>query len=174
MDESLEPQTPLPFEEIYRAHALRVFRYCLGQVHDLALAEDLTADTFTAALAAYAKRPPEPDVVPLWLFRIARNRIIDHSRRERRRDRINQVFGRASSGAKSVEEIAAVSARLGEVVTIMARMTERDRMVLGLRLAAGLSNQETAEVLGIKPSAATVAYSRALERFRFLSGGETT
>jgi RNA polymerase sigma-70 factor (ECF subfamily) len=160
---------PIDFDEIYRLYSIRVFRYCLGQVRNIALAEDLGADTFAAAYVAYGKKPPGPEAIAPWLFRIARNLIIDHNRRERRRGRIDGLLGRSRPRPQTVEEIAATSERLAEVVRLMGQMRERDRMLLGLRLAAGLSNHDTAEILGMGEAAATQAYNRALERFRKLS-----
>ena len=45
-------------------------------------------------------------------------------------------------------------------------MSELDREVIALRHFEELSNIETAEVLGIEPSAASKRYLRALKRLR--------
>ena len=45
---------PTAFEQVYRDHAARVFRYCLSQVSNRGDAEDLAADVFAAAFHAFA------------------------------------------------------------------------------------------------------------------------
>lgn len=46
--------TPTPsFEDVYRTHAARVYRYCLSQVSSTHDAEDLAADVFASACRAY-------------------------------------------------------------------------------------------------------------------------
>jgi RNA polymerase sigma-70 factor (ECF subfamily) len=48
------------------------------------------------------------------------------------------------------------------------RLSDEDREVLELRVVAGLSSDQTAEVLGKRPGAVRMAQARALERLRAL------
>jgi DNA-directed RNA polymerase specialized sigma24 family protein len=43
----------VPFEDVYRSHAGSVHRFCVSQVYDQAVAEDLTHETFVRAFVAY-------------------------------------------------------------------------------------------------------------------------
>ena len=159
----------VPFEEVYRRNADRIYRFCLGQVRNISIAEDLGAATFEAAYNSYAKTRPAPDEVHLWLFRIAHNLVIDHRRKESRRDRINQIIGRTGASENSIEQIAATNAELAKVLAVMAQMKKRDRQLIALRVAGGLSNREAADVLRISEVVAAGAYHRALARFRRIS-----
>jgi RNA polymerase sigma-70 factor (ECF subfamily) len=53
--------------------------------------------------------------------------------------------------------------RLGE---FLARLAPEERQVLELRLARGLSSEETAAAMGSTPDAVLVAQHRALQRLR--------
>ena len=57
-----------------------VYGYLLPRCGSAGLAEDLTAGTFMAAVAA-AKRDHPPDLTVAWLVGIARHKLVDHWRR---------------------------------------------------------------------------------------------
>ena len=57
-----------------------VYGYLLPRCGSAGLAEDLTADTFTAAVAA-ARRDHPPDLTVAWLVGVARHKLVDHWRR---------------------------------------------------------------------------------------------
>ncbi|MCA1655641.1 MAG: hypothetical protein LC635_04185 [Pseudonocardiaceae bacterium] len=52
------------FEQVYRTHAARVYRYCLSQVSNRGDAEDLAADVFAGAFHAYVAAEPTPGAEP--------------------------------------------------------------------------------------------------------------
>ncbi len=159
----------LPFEQVYRDHAARVFRYCLSQVNNRGDAEDLAADVFAAAFHAYAAAEPEPGAVLAWLLRIARNAVIDHRRRHTRRSAlVARFFGNESEVDQKTDVEGEVVLRdeVRQALAAMAHLSEKDRTVLGLRVAAGLPYAEVAAVLGISEHAATMASKRALARLQ--------
>ena len=155
-----------PFEEVYCDLADIVFRFCVTQVGSLAVAEEVTAQTFAAALAAYDRFQPSSDPRP-WLLRIARNAAIDHRRRTHRGTallaRLSRFAGMRSS---SIEELAEVRDDVRRVTIAIAALPTRDRQLVGLRLAAQLSFQEMALVTGRTPAAVRRATERALRRLR--------
>ena len=159
--------SPLPFERVYERHAGPVYRFCLSQTGNVATAEDVASDTFAAALAAYERvRPHESGLRP-WLFRIARNEAIDHRRRVGRARRfLDRQWFRPEP--EHVEDAALLRAELREVIAAMSRLSRRDRQLLGLRLAAGLSFAEIGTVTGMQEAAARVGTHRALKRLRSL------
>jgi RNA polymerase sigma-70 factor (ECF subfamily) len=158
---------PLPFEQVYQRHVGPVYRFCLSQMGTASTAEDVTSDTFVAALAAYDRVRPEEAGLRPWLFRIARNQAVDHRRRvgSARRFLDRQWF---RSTPEHVEEAALLRTELREVIAAMSLLPRRDRQLLGLRLAAGLSFAEIGAVTGMQEAAARVATHRALKRLRGL------
>jgi RNA polymerase sigma-70 factor, ECF subfamily len=129
---------------------------------------------FVSALAAYERTRPDAADVQRWLLRIARNEIIDRDRRRRRR---SLLLARFFSGGSDVDHTADVEAavvlrdELRRVLDVMKRLSARDRLLVGLRLAADLPYAEIGEVLGMSEHTATVATRRALHRLRTLLGG---
>jgi RNA polymerase sigma-70 factor (ECF subfamily) len=157
------------FDDVYLQFAERVYRFCLWQLHDAAVAEDVTSQTFMAAYQAYAKSPPDAAGLQPWLFRIARNLATDHRRREGRRARILDVLGRGHPPAQSVEDVAETNDELSRILGLMARLHDRDRRLIALRAAGELSYRDIGAVLGMSEENASRATRRALEKFRRLS-----
>jgi RNA polymerase sigma-70 factor, ECF subfamily len=174
------------FEELYRLHRDRVYRYCLSQVGSASDAEDLAADVFVAALHVQpgqrsgsangtgrgrdaSSEPAGPDEALAWLLHVARNKVVDHHRRRARRSAVLARFFSRPSEWDPRADVEASILRRDELATILdafGRLRPRDREVVGLRLAAGLSYDRIAAVLGISEHAATVATRRAVERLR--------
>ena len=55
---------------IYRRALPHVYGYLLSRCGSVTLAEDLTAETFMAAVAA-ARQPGAPDITVVWLVGVA-------------------------------------------------------------------------------------------------------
>jgi RNA polymerase sigma-70 factor (ECF subfamily) len=158
---------PPPFERVYEAHADAVYRFCLSQVGRAGLAEEITADTFVAAFAAYDRYRPELGGVRPWLFRIARNTAIDHFRRTRRaRELVARLAGRDRDRAEPVEALVELREDTRRAAAAVSRLSGRDRQLVGLRVASGLSFAEIAAVVGTAEGAARTATFRALRRLR--------
>lgn len=159
---------PPSFEQVYRDCSPRVYRYCLSQLGDPGEAEDVAADVFAAAFARYPPAWSDGVVLP-WLLRIARNQVIDHRRRRSRRSALVARFAGGQTEADpgvNVEGQVVLRDELRRVIAAAARLSARDRTLIGLRLAAGLRYAELGEVLGMTEHAATVATRRALQRLR--------
>jgi len=77
------------FEELMARHAPAIFGFLVLRVRDRQLAEDLLQDVFVRMLGAVQPRADgdagpryrHQDKLRAWLFRIARNLVIDHERR---------------------------------------------------------------------------------------------
>ncbi|GAA1664394.1 sigma-70 family RNA polymerase sigma factor [Fodinicola feengrottensis] len=158
-----------PFEITYRRHAPRVYRFCLSRVTDPDAAEELTADTFAHAYAAYSRFSGDEEGIWPWLLRIARNAVIDHHRRRGRRraiaDRYLAPTGTDLVDPVSVERRVIARDDLRTLGRCLARLADRDRQLIGLRVG-GAGAAEIGRVLGMSPHAATVATGRALARLR--------
>jgi RNA polymerase sigma-70 factor (ECF subfamily) len=156
----------LDFSEVYCRHADAVFRFCLSQLHDRSAAEDVTADVFAAAFAAFDRAPLDSEGVRPWLFRIARNATIDHQRKSRTRF---LLFGALRSGrthAADVESTVELRQELRDVLAAIRGLRRREQQLIGLRVGGGLTYAQIGDVMGIKENAARMATQRAIEKVR--------
>lgn len=160
---------PRSFEQVYRDHAARVFRYCLSQVSNRGDAEDLASDVFAAAFHAFAGANVPPEAEPSWLLRIARNAVIDYRRKHSRRSALVARFfgGETEADPKvNVEGEVVMRDEVRQMLAAMAHLSDKDRTILGLRVAAGLTYAEVGGIMGLSDHAATMACRRALARLQ--------
>jgi RNA polymerase sigma-70 factor (ECF subfamily) len=155
---------------VYRAYAGTVFAFCWSQTGNRSDAEDLAADVFVSAFGAYATARPDPGKLRAWLMTIARNAVTDHHRKNGRRSAIlARFFSPPTERADTdVEDEVVKRDEVTQVISAMRRLRERERLVIGLRIALNLSYADIAALLGVSEHAATMATRRALDRLRIL------
>src|SRR2546423_3217163 len=138
----------------------QVYGYLRARVPGDALAEDLTAETFLAAVQAVRKQPP-PDLTIGWLVTVARNKLVDHWRRSAREERSLQL----ASDDDAVEDDDQYFERM-RAREVLAELGAHHRAALTLRYLDGLSVPEVSELLGRTVHATEALLVRARHAFR--------
>jgi RNA polymerase sigma-70 factor (ECF subfamily) len=143
-------------EDLYERYAGDVRRFALYLCGDMAMADEITSDTFVRAWMA-SDRIRQPTVKG-YLLTIARNAYVDLLRRAARHSQLdeNMPDTRISPQAQ-VEQSAEVRAALAA----LQQLPEMDRTVLLMRALDGMPYEEIAETLGISVVAAKVKVHRA-------------
>jgi RNA polymerase sigma-70 factor, ECF subfamily len=130
------------FARFYRDALPGVYGYflyrCGGSV---AVAEDLTQETFLAAVAQL-KEGLHVEAPQAWIYAIARHKLIDHYRRTKRSLRRRAADTGADPAAPAVDESQAAT------VAALARVPAAQRTALVLRHVDGYSVPEVAVMLG--------------------------
>ena len=143
------------FAALYVRYFDWVYSYLRMTLRDRHDAEDLAQQVFLKVFAHLDSYEvgPERSFRP-WLFRIARNQLIDHVRKERPAlledpERIADPHGRSARGA-DVETLQSTLAWMSdsEVALFIERLPLAQRQVITLRYMIGLTPEEVAEVLG--------------------------
>ena len=139
-----------------------VYGYFVRRCADKATAEDLTSETFLAAMDAARKTEPPPITVP-WLIGVARHKLADHYRR--RHDRFSIPVAELP---EPVEPHDDWDAELDRIVaeSVLARLPEHHRAVLALRYLDDRSVPECAELIGRTVHATEALLVRARRAFR--------
>jgi RNA polymerase sigma-70 factor (ECF subfamily) len=124
-----------------------VYRYVAARVGRPSDAEDLAQLVFVKALEALPRY--ESRGVPFggWLFRLARNVVIDHIR-TRREHATLEVVAETPDGEEGPDDLALLRQELDSVALALRRLTPEQREAIELRFFAGLSAKEAAEVMG--------------------------
>src|ERR687889_556569 len=81
-----QPAVSDPVLAIYFVALPQVYGYLLPRCGSTALAEDLTSETFLAAVTA-SRQGHLPEVSTAWLVGVARHKLVDHWRRLEREQR---------------------------------------------------------------------------------------
>ena len=135
------------FGQVFDHYHRPVYRYIASRVHRPADAEDLTQLVFVKALEALPRYESRGIPFGGWLFRLARNTVIDHVRTRHDHADLDAAAGHAGGDA-GPDEVTVARQELDEVAAAMATLTDDQRDAIALRFFAGLSAREAAEVMG--------------------------
>jgi RNA polymerase sigma-70 factor (ECF subfamily) len=151
--------------EIYTTYHPRVLNYALSQLRDPQTAEDVASEVMLKVLEAIGRYRSNGVPLAAWVFRIARNALIDLRRRKSRYAGCALPDGLASPGADTATRVeeALDRDRLHEA---MRGLREEHRHVLVLRFMEGMNTAEVAYVLGRSQSSVKALQYRALNRLR--------
>jgi RNA polymerase sigma-70 factor (ECF subfamily) len=143
----------------------QVYGYVLARCGSAPVAEDLTAETFMAAVAA-VQHGGVPDLTVAWLIGVARHKLADHWRRVAREER----------GLTAVADLTTVESTdpwpevldAGAAYSALARLPTPQRAALALRYLDGLAVAEVAEHLGRSVHATETLLVRARAALRIV------
>jgi RNA polymerase sigma factor (sigma-70 family) len=156
------------FEELVRMHQSIAFRTAYLLTGSASEAEEAAHTAFVKAWQALPKFRSGSPFKP-WLLRIVANEAHNRRRSSGRREalRLRATAANPRGDAAPSPEGAAVGRELrGELLEALARLDDRDRDVLTCRYLLELSEDETAEALGVRRGTVKSRTARALERLR--------
>jgi RNA polymerase sigma-70 factor (ECF subfamily) len=136
----------------------QVYGYLLSRCGQKALAEDLTAETFLAAVDTVRRDQP---VTVAWLIGVARHKLVDHWRRLAREERNLALVTAEPEPPWEDGVLDAVTAR-----AVLARLGPQHRSALTLRYLDGLPVPEVARLLDRTLHATEALLVRARAAFR--------
>ncbi len=151
------------FGQLYDRYAAGVYRFCYHRTTSVALAEDLTSETFFRALRGIHSFRWQGRDFGAWLTTIARNLVADHYKSSRARlETPSDALPERRDQAPGPED--AVLTRLTHAVLARAleALPDEQRDCLVMRFLQGLSIAETAEVLGRSEGAVKQLQLRAV------------
>lgn len=140
----------------------QVYGYLVARVRNAPVAEDLTSETYLAAVKAIQDdRVPEPSTA--WLIGVARHKLVDHWRREARDER-----RLAAVAVEHVETDDPWDIRLdaAHARTVLSTLAPHHRLALTLRYLDGLPVAEVADALDRTLHATEALLVRARKAFR--------
>jgi RNA polymerase sigma-70 factor (ECF subfamily) len=147
---------------LYDAALPQVYGYLLSRCGDRATAEDLTAETFLAAVTA-ARREPATQVGVGWLIGVARHKLVDHWRRQEREERGLRLVRDSRPDTDDPWDARLDALRAREVLHTLG---PHHRAALALRYLDGLPVPEVAHHLGRTLHATEALLVRARAAFR--------
>jgi RNA polymerase sigma-70 factor (ECF subfamily) len=147
-----------------------IYRYVAVRVRRREDAEDLTQLVFERVVSSLPRYRSRGRPFEAWVFRIARNAVIDHVRRDRDHEPLPE-----ESLAWHGEGLEALSVRREEIRELrdaIDQLTPDQQEALALRFAAGLSAEEAAQVMGRRAGTIRGLTFRAIAALRrHLSSG---
>lgn len=153
------------FDPLYLAHVDSIYRYLLRRTLSTPVAEDLTSTVFLKALEAVHSFDSTKGELRTWLYRIARNTLIDHYR----------SFARKTVGIESVwdlpgDDVASLHAEqridAASVHQALATLKSDQKEIVMLRVWESLSYKEIAEITGKTEGNAKMIFSRTIAELK--------
>ncbi len=152
------------FAALYESYAEKIYAFVYYRTLHRETAEDLVSEIFLKALEKIRTFSTEKGSFSSWLYRIARNTVIDHYRTRKVEGDVESVPGLSSR--EDIERDADVRQRLQGVEAGLRGLKPRQRELLVMRLWDGLSHREIADITGLTEANAKMTFSRALHQLR--------
>lgn len=154
------------FMDAYTLYADSIYRHCYFRVYNKELAQDITQETFIKTWKCLAKGQ-EIKNIRAFLYRVAVNAIIDHSRKRTTLVLDNIKEKQASIRLYNTGEADMLdSLEIKEIMEILKTLDKKYQQVIVMRYIDGFSPGEIADVLNISTNAASVKLNYALKKLR--------
>lgn len=164
--EGARRRDPQAMIAVYRSLSPSIFGYLLRQTRNPTWAEDLTAEVFCEVIEAVDRFEGTPGGFRAWIFRIARNTMLDHIRKEsrRRHDSLDAAAaeGRLPEDAADPEADALERVERERILSLVDELSADQREVVVLRLVADLSVAEVARICDKTEGAVKALQHRAI------------
>jgi RNA polymerase sigma-70 factor, ECF subfamily len=158
----VRPDPALGLLELYDDALPHVYGYLLARCGDRGLAEDLTAESFLAAVHA-VRKPGGPDPSVPWLIGVARHKLADYWRRVEREQRGLRLL---DSGPERADDPWETTVDRIQAHEVLGQLGPHHRAALTLRYLDGLPVPEVARHLDRSVHATEALLVRARAAFR--------
>ena len=154
---------------LYDTALPQVYGYLVARCPSPALAEDLTAETFLAAVAA-VRDERVARLTTAWLITVARNKLVDHWRRLAREER-SLTLAHADDTVDDPWDAVLDDNR---AMRVLAGLGPHHQAALALRYLDGMSVPQVADQLDrtVHATEALIVRARAAFRRAYEEGGD--
>jgi RNA polymerase sigma-70 factor (ECF subfamily) len=151
---------PAAFAVLYDRYVQPIYRYLYYRIDSAPEAEDLTSQTFLSALEALPRYQHQGNFAA-WLFRIARGKVIDYLRRQKKQLPLKDSFP-----AETTDLLASVvhSDEIARLAALIHQLADNDQELIRLRYTAGLPFAQIAVILDSNENTVKKSLYRVLAR----------
>lgn len=151
------------FGLLYDKYQPKIYRFIFFRVGYREEAEDLTHQVFLSAWQRIDNFRDYGFPISSWLFRIARNRVIDYYRTKKIIEPIDYI---PEISQESDFNNIANKLNLEKIYSALQKLTESQREVIILRFIEGLSNREISDIIGKSNGAVRILQYRAISELK--------
>ncbi|PIR98300.1 MAG: hypothetical protein COT89_00205 [Candidatus Colwellbacteria bacterium CG10_big_fil_rev_8_21_14_0_10_42_22] len=154
------------FGLLYEHYLPKIYRFILIKVGHKEQAEDITHLTFLRAWENVSRYQYRGYSFSSWLYRIARNAVIDHYRKNTVQISIEDVSPEALGIDNSLIESIDTKIKWEELFGAIQTLKDVEQDVLIMRFVEDLTHQEVAEAVDKTEGAVKVIQHRALKKLK--------
>lgn len=152
------------FGVLYDAYIKKIYNFVYYKTFNKETAEDLTSKTFFKALKSIKSFDLKSEGFSGWIYKIARNTVIDFYRTNRNLQNIDDIWDLRDNfdlqldidNKKKVEEIR----------KYLKKLKTSQREIVILRIWEGYSYREVAEIVGKSEESCKMSFSRTIKKLK--------
>ena len=148
----------LEMERIYETYSGKVMGYLRARINNKAEAEDICSEVFEKVLRKIDDYDQSKAAVGTWIFSITRNTLIDHYRKTRPTEELDENL----KDDTEPDEGLLNNETLSELAAAMQRLPEQLRDIVVLRYYDGKPLTEIAQMMGLSYGAVKLRHQNAL------------
>jgi len=158
-------------EGLYQLFYPKLYNYAYLQFGNVHQAEDVASEVLLRVLESLKDYRSRGAPLAAWVFRIARNYLIDIKRRRQRRPQV-ELYEGIPDAHDGPQTIAERSITRDELRSALTKLTEEQRQVIILKFVEGMDNTSAGRVLGRSQGAVKSLQHRALVSLRKILSSE--
>lgn len=166
--EQLNKKHDEALQVIYERYSEPIYQFVRLRINNREQVQDIVADVFLDFLVAVKSNNPPHTNLRGWLFRVARNKVIDHYGKEKKLPQTSLEEWMPDTKGTSPESQLLESIRIERIRRALAALVVEQQEVIILRFGQGLNLNETADVMNKSVSAIKSLQFRAVQNLRDL------
>lgn len=152
------------FSQLYDKYIRKIYDFIYYRTHHQQTAEDLTSITFTKALENIKRFNSQKGSLATWLYRIARNTVIDHYRTQKTEANIDDIWDLGSN--ENLPRDIDTKEKLIKVQEYLEKLQPEQRDLIIMRVWDGLSYKEISEITKKSETALKMMFSRVIKKLK--------
>ena len=152
------------FGELYEIYIDKIYRFIYFKTHHKETAEDLVSQTFFKALQGIKDFDSGTGKFSSWLYRIAKNCVIDYYRTRKSEVDIYDIWDLA--GKQDIKRDSEIKDKLEQVKKYLKNMSGEQRDIILMRTWGDMPYKEIAEAIGKNEDNCKMIFSRAINKLR--------
>lgn len=152
-------------KQLYETYYPKIYNYAFMQMGDIQAAEDLASDVMLKMIESIQSYKFRGLPFGAWVFRIARNRLIDLHRRRKRRGEVD-LTETLSTALANPQALAERALERGQLQVALKHLTDEQRQVILLKFIEGFDNRSVGKLMGRSEGAIKSLQHRALGALR--------
>ncbi len=155
------------FTALYTHYYPYILNYIVNKVGNKEAAEDLTSSVFEKALNAIESFKWQGISFSSWLFRIAKNTVIDFYRASSKyKTQISLEYIDVPTTNKNPEELAIDEDFENRLKTLLNKLPERERKIIYMKFFEGYTNKTISGLVGVSETNVGTIVHRTVIKLR--------
>ena len=152
------------FGKLYDVYVDKIYRFIFYKTSHKETAEDLTSETFTKALKSIGGFSANKGTFQAWLFKIARNTVIDFYRTKKNLVNIEDVWELGHTD--NLQNVLSTQDDLRKVREYLSKLSPRQREIVILRVWDNMPYKQIAEIVNETEANCKMIFSKTIKKMK--------